>query len=70
MKEFQDHFHRAVQAASGDALIQQRLSSHWMELSQYFDSVDTVRAYYKKFLTIRSGHGLPKMVDEHTLVEQ
>ena len=68
MKEFQDHFHRAVQAASGDGLIQQRLSSHWMELSQYFDSVDTVRAYYKKFLTIRSGRGLPKMVDEHIVM--
>ena len=35
---------------------------------QYFDSVEMVRAYYKKFLTIRSGRGLPKIIDEHIVM--
>ena len=64
IKDFQDHFHRATQAA-GDPAISQRLSGHWMELAQYFDSVEMIRAYYKKFLTIKSGRGLPQLVDEH-----
>ena len=65
MKDFQDHFHRGVQAASMDPQIQQRLSGHWMHISQYFDTVEMLRAYYKKFLTLRVGRGLPQLVDEH-----
>ena len=68
MKEFQDHFHRATQAAAGSWPIQQRISSHWMEMMQYFDTVGMVRAYYRKFLTIRSGRGLPKLIDEHIVM--
>ena len=68
LKDFQGHFHRAVQAAEGDPLIQQRLSSHWMEMSQYFDSVEMLRSYYRKYLTLRSGRGLPKLVDEHIVM--
>ena len=37
-------------------------------MMQYFDSVEMVRAYYKKFLTIRSGRGLPKIIDEHIVM--
>ena len=65
MKDFQDHFHRGVQAASADSEIQQRLSAHWMHISQYFDTVEMLKAYYKKFLTLRVGRGLPKLVDEN-----
>ena len=68
MKDFQDHFHRAVQAAEGDSAIQQRLSAHWMELSQYFDSVEMMRTYYRKYLTVKSGRGLPKLIDEHIVM--
>ena len=68
MRDFQDHFHRAVQAASDYPAIKLRLSSHWIEMTQYFDSVELVRSYYKKFLTVRSGRGLPKLVDESILM--
>lgn len=68
MKDFQNHFYRAVQAASGYPAIKQRISSHWIEMTQYFDTVEMVRAYYRKFLTIRSGRGLPKLIDEHILM--
>ena len=67
MKDFQNHFYRAVQAAV-DADIRARISTHWTEMMQYFDSVEMVRAYYKKFLTIRSGRGLPKIIDEHIVM--
>ena len=67
MKDFQNHFYRAVQAAV-DADIRARISNHWTEMMQYFDSVEMVRSYYKKFLTIRSGRGLPKIIDEHIVM--
>ena len=67
MKDFQNHFYRAVQAAL-DPDVRARISNHWTEMTQYFDSVELVRAYYKKYLTIRSGRGLPKLIDEHIVM--
>lgn len=68
MRDFQDHFYRATQASSDYPAVRQRLSNHWIEMTQYFDDARLVRSYYKKFLTIRSGRGLPKLVDEHILM--
>ena len=68
MRDFQDHFYRATQASIDYPAVRQRLSNHWIEMTQYFDSVELVRSYYKKFLTICSGRGLPKLVDEHILM--
>ena len=61
MRDFQDHFYRATQASSDYPAVRQRLSNHWIEMTQYFDDARLVRSYYKKFLTIRSGRGLPKL---------
>ena len=35
---------------------------------QYFDSASLMRAYYRKFLTLRRGRGLPELVDRHILL--
>ena len=68
MRELQDHFHRAAQAAaSTHPLVSQRISAHWMEMVQYFESVTLMKAYYRKYLTLFAGRGLPQLVD-HTIM--
>ena len=69
IRDLQDHFHRASQAAQAEhPAVAARISAHWMEMIQYFDSASLMRAYYRKFLTIRRGRGIPELVDRHILL--
>ena len=68
LRDMQGHFHRAIQSAEGSPRIVQRLADHWMEMQQHFDSVELMRSYYSRFLIMRAGRGLPKLVDEHIVM--
>lgn len=68
LRELQGHFHRAISAAEGSPKIMQRLSDHWMEMQQHFDSVGLMRRYYSRFLVMRAGRGIPKLIDEHIVM--
>ena len=68
LRELQGHFHRAISAAEGSPKIAQRLSDHWMEVQQHFDSVGLMRRYYSRFLVMRAGRGIPKLIDEHIVM--
>ena len=68
LRDMQGHFHRAIQSAEGSPKIVQRLADHWMEMQQHFDSVELMRSYYSRFLIMRAGRGLPKLVDEHIVM--
>ena len=41
--------------------IASRISSHWMKMQTYFGTVELIRAYYKKFLAVFRGRGLPSL---------
>ena len=68
LRVLQGHFHRAISAAEGSPKIMQRLSDHWMEMQQHFDSVGLMRRYYARFLVMRAGRGIPKLIDEHIVM--
>ena len=68
LRVLQGHFHRAISAAEGSPKIMQRLSDHWMEMQQHFDSVGLMRRYYSRFLVMRAGRGIPKLIDEHIVM--
>ena len=68
LRDMQGHFHRAIQSAEGSPRIVQRLADHWMEMQQHFDSVELMRSYHSRFLIMRAGRGLPKLVDEHIVM--
>ena len=69
LQDFQEHFHQAQEACNDMyPAISSRISSHWMKMQTYFGTVELIRAYYKKFLTVFRGRGLPSLVDEGVLM--
>jgi len=70
MAQLRDHMHRAQQSAKMlDPRFATRISDHWGEMQQYFgDSVSMIRAYYRKYLQLYAGRGLPVLVDKDILV--
>jgi len=70
MAQMRDHMHRAQQSARMlDPRFATRISDHWGEMQQYFgDSIVMIRAYYRKYLQLYAGRGLPMLVDKDILV--
>ena len=70
MVALRDHMHRAQQQArSMDSGIASRIGDHWGEMQQFFgDSVKLIRAYYRKFLQLYAGRGLPVLVDKEIVM--